>query len=277
MLSTASPRRCTIAIAGIETGAGSPGVSLAHALRGAEGIQERLIGLAAERDVPKLRAADLGLWSVVAAPAPAEGESFLERLREIHERSPIDVLLATRTPDVEALSGAEAELRLMGIHTFLATPGQVEYLRSAGSGRDAAGSGHRVEAEYAVAAVGDGHGGLAGVVALRKIKADGESQRWVGVAARDDLLRQTVHAFVEAPRLRGPLDLDVARTGSGPYQVIRAEPRLPGWVHLFVPSGPNLPWAVVRLALGEVLEPQRELPGGPLLVGGAWEAWMARS
>jgi carbamoyl-phosphate synthase large subunit len=85
-----------------------------------------------------------------------------------------------------------------------------------------------------------------------------------------------VHAFTEAASVRGPLDLDVARTSSGRYEVIRSEPRLPGWVHLFAASGPNLPWVMVRLAMGEALEPQRELPGGPLLVGGAWQAWMAR-
>ena len=275
MLSTASPRRCTVAIAGFETGAGSPGISIARSLRGADGIQERLIGLAPERDVARLRSADLGLWSVVAAPAPAEGEPFLDRLREVHERSPVDVLLATRTPDVEALVAAEPALRAMGIHTLLPTQGHLAYLRGA-RGVNGSGASGRVEGEYAVAAVADGKGGLAGVVALRKIKAQGESRRWVGIAARDEALRDAVRAFVDGPRLRGPIDLDVTRTATGGYGVVRAEPRLPGWVHLFASSGPNLPWVTVRLALGETLEPQRELPGGTLLVGAAWEAWMAR-
>jgi hypothetical protein len=276
VLSSGPPRRCTIAIAGLEAGPGSPGVSLARALRGVEGVQERIVGLAAERDIPKLRSADLGLWSVAGAPAPVEGAPFLAALREIHGRSPVDVLLATRTPDVDALVRMEPELGALGIRTFLPTVPQLEYLRTAGRSRNRAFDGGRVEGEYAVAAVGDGKGGVVGVAALRKIKAEGEPQRWVGVAAREDVLRHTVHAFAEAASLRGPLDLDVARTSTGRYEVIRSEPRLPGWVHLFASSGPNLPWVMVRLAMGEALEPQRELPGGPLLVGGAWQAWMAR-
>jgi hypothetical protein len=275
LLSTTPSRRCTVAIAGIETGAGSPGISIARSLRAADGLEERLVGLAPEHDVARLRSADLGLWSVVASPAPAEGEPFLDRLREVHERSPIDVLLATRTADVEALVRDEPVLRAMGIHTFLPTQAQLAYLKGARGANGANHNGGRVEGEYAVAAVADGKGGLAGVVALRKIKAEGESRRWVGIAARDEALRDAVRAFADGPRLRGPLDLDVTRTAAGGYGVLRAEPRLPGWVHLFASSGPNLPWVSVRLALGETLEPQRELPGGTLLVGAAWEAWMA--
>ena len=272
MLSTAPPGRCTVAVACLEAGAGSPGISIARSLRGTNGTEVRVVALAPEADAPRLRAADLGLWSVVAAPPPAAGEPFLDALREVHARSPVDVLLATRTPDVEALVSAEPVLRALGVRTLLPTHPQLALLRAV---RAEAAAG-RVEGEYAVAAVADGAGGLAGVLALRKIKAQGESRRWVGIAARDEALRDAVRAFVEGPRIRGPLDLDVTRTAGGGYRVVRAEPRLPGWVHLFASSGPNLPWVAVRLALGERLEPQRELPGGTLLVGAAWEAWMAR-
>jgi hypothetical protein len=79
--------------------------------------------------------------------------------------------------------------------------------------------------------------------------------------------------FFSVSSLRGAAELEIVRDGSG-YHVGRVEPRLPAWVQLFASYGPNLPATLVRLALGEPVAAPVELPGGPLLVGAAWEAWM---
>jgi hypothetical protein len=67
--------------------------------------------------------------------------------------------------------------------------------------------------------------------------------------------------------------MEVGRDGGG-YHIARVDHRLPAWVQLFASYGPNLPAVLVRLALGQPVAAPAELPGGPLLVGAAWEAWM---
>jgi len=274
VLSTTSPRRCTVAIATIELGTGSTGVSIARSLRAANGVVDRVVGIASEKDVARLRGADLSLWNVIAAPPPEDGAAFVERLAELRGRCPIDVLIPARSADTVALVPIEKELEAIGIRTFLPTAGQLELVRSAARASIPESKGGAPGGAYAVAAVGDGTGGIAGLVALRKIDAEGKSQRWVGVAAQDAALHDRVRAFAGQTRLRGPVEIDLVRDAVGEYRIARVEPRLPAWVHLFATPGPNLPSLLVRLALGEKVEAQAEFSGGPLLVGAAWEAWM---
>jgi predicted ATP-grasp superfamily ATP-dependent carboligase len=127
---------------------------------------------------------------------------------------------------------------------------------------------------YVVAALGDGAGGVAAAAALRRVAPQKDSQPWVGVAAQDAGLLDAVRAFFAFTALRGAAELEVVRDGSGVYRVARVEPRLPAWVQLFASYGPNLPAVMVRLGLGQGVKPPAELPGGPLLVGAAWESWM---
>jgi len=268
-----SSPRSTVAIATIEPGPASPGVSIARSFRSAEGSGiDRVVGMASEKDVARLRGADLGLWTVVSSPSPQDGDAFLDRLKEIRARSPVDVLVPATTRDVAALVAIEHELAEAGVRTFLPSSGQLELLRSTAPHAPAR-DGVPTNA-YAVAAVGDGRGGVAGMAALRKIDAEGDAQRWVGVAAQDAALRDRIRAFAAQTRLRGPVEIDLVGEPRGEFRLVRVEPRFPAWVHLFAGPGPNLPVLLVRLARGEDVEPQAELPGGPLLVGAAWEAWM---
>jgi carbamoyl-phosphate synthase large subunit len=174
---------------------------------------------------------------------------------------------------VTAISRLEEEITHLGIRTFGPTVAQMELLRTGGG---EANPPDRLQSTYAVAAVGDGRGGVAGAAALRKVvptRASQGSQRWVGVAAQDEGLLLAVRAFFSACSLRGPAELDIGRDETG-FHVLRVEPRLPAWVQLFASYGPNLPALLVRLAQGDPVSPPVELPGGPLLVGAAWEAWM---
>ncbi len=269
LLSTGASRRPCVAIAMVEPGAGSPGIALARSLRLADGLLDRCIGIAWERDVAKLRAADLGLAAVVASTIEEPGH-FLSALQGIRERWGVDVLLGARAADAAAVARLEPEIAALGIRTFGATPPQLAIIEARGE----AGRGRpHAEFSYAVAAVGDGRGGVAAVAALRKVVPQRGSQRWVGVAAQDAGLLEAVRAFFSTTSLRGPAELDIGRDETG-YHVVRVEPRLPAWVQLFASYGPNLPVALVRLAAGLPVAAPAELPGGPLLVGAAWEAWM---
>jgi hypothetical protein len=252
----------------IEPGAASPGIALARTLRLSTGLLERVVGLARERDAPRLRTADLGLASVVGTTVHDDAH-FLSALQEVRDRWGVQVLLGARSEDVRAIARLEPEIAHLGIRTFCPTPAQLEALAPGGEPR----AGRPVQGSFLVAAVGDGRGGVAGVAALRKVVAKEGSQRWVGVAAQDDGLLAAVRAFFSACSLRGAAQLDVGRDEQG-FHVLRVEPRLPAWVQLFASYGPNLPAVQVRLARGEPVAPPAALPGGPLLVGAAWEAWM---
>jgi hypothetical protein len=256
----------------IEPGAASPGIAIARALKVAPGSLERVVGLASEGDAARLRGADLGLWTLAGAPDPGQGGPFLERLRELQGRTHLDVLLAARGADVAALVPLVPELARMGIRTFLPTAAQLDVIQGAGS---ASRPGNGVTRTYVVAAVGDGAGGVAAAAALRRVAPQKESQPWVGVAAQDAGLLDAVRGFFAWSSLRGAAELEVTRDGTGAYKVARVEPRLPAWVQLFASYGPNLPGVLVQLALGQGVKPATELPGGPLLVGAAWESWMS--
>jgi hypothetical protein len=269
LLSSGLQRHGCAAIAMIEPGAASPGIALARSLRLQQGLLDRVVGLAWERDASRLRSADLGLASVVGTSIDDDAH-FLSALQEVRDRWGVQVLLGARSADVAAISRLDSEIAHLGIRTFGPTRAQREML-STGGGETRAP--RRVDVSYAVAAVGDGRGGVAGVAALRKVVPQRGSQRWVGVAAQDEGLLAMVRAFFSACSLRGPAELDVGRDEEG-YHVLRVEPRLPAWVQLFASYGPNLPAVLVKLAQGEPVAHPAELPGGPLLVGAAWEAWM---
>ncbi len=269
MQTAGASRRGCAAIATIEPGAASPGIALARSIRLADGLLDRAVGIAAERDVARLRSADLGLASVVGCDV-ADVDHLLATLQGIRERWSVDVLLGARTADVVAFAGLREEIEALGIRTFGPTPGQLEAVSAEAEGT---ASRRGADVSYAVAAVGDGRGNVAAVAALRKVVPQRGSQRWVGVAAQDEGLLDAVRAFFSVTALRGGADLEVGRDASG-YHVMRVEPRLPAWVQLFASYGPNLPAVLVRLALGQPVAAPAELPGGPLLVGAAWEAWM---
>src|SRR5512137_2336222 len=131
VLSQSTTRRPCAAIAMVEPGAASPGIAIARALKAAPGALERVIGVASEADAARLRGADLGLWTLAAAPDPSRGAPFLDRLRELKARTPVDVLLAARGADVTALVPLADELGRMGIRTFLPTAAQLELLQGA--------------------------------------------------------------------------------------------------------------------------------------------------
>ena len=269
MLSAGTSRRPCVAIAMVEPGAASPGIALARSLRLADGLVDRTVGIAWERDVARLRAADLGLATVVGSSVDEPGH-FLSALQGLRERWGVDVLAGARSVDVAAIARLEPEIAALGIRTFGPTEAQLARLAAQG---EAARGRPRAEFSYAVAAVGDGKGGVAAVAALRKVVPQRDSQRWVGVAAQDAGLLDAVRSFFASTALRGSADLEVGRDEAG-YHVVRAEPRLPAWVQLFASYGPNLPAALVRLAAGLHVPAPGALPGGPLLVGAAWEAWM---
>lgn len=107
----------------------APGVAVLRALREAPGFRGRLIGLTYD-------ALDAGIYargladSVHLVPYPSQGpEVLLERLRTIHERERLDVIIPTVDSELLSYLELEPELASSGIRMLLPTREQLE-LRS---------------------------------------------------------------------------------------------------------------------------------------------------
>jgi carbamoyl-phosphate synthase large subunit len=120
--------------------------------------------------------------------------------------------------------------------------------------------------EYDVVAVGDGRGGLIGAVPMRKTTITKDGKGWAGIAVKDPALLEATERFMAASRWRGPCEVEVMRADDGSIQLMEINPRFPAWSYLSAGAGMNLPWAVVRLALGEAVEATRDFEVGTMFV-----------
>jgi len=110
--------------------------------------------------------------------------------------------------------------------------------------------------EFDVVGVGDGDGGLVGAVTMRKMQLTEKGKAWGGVTVQAPDLERLTADLVRVLRWRGPFEAEFIRAhGSGRPSLIEVNPRFPAWVYLTVGADRNLPWAVVRLALGERVAP----------------------
>lgn len=126
--------------------------------------------------------------------------------------------------------------------------------------------------EYDVVAVGDGEGGMVGAVPMRKLQLTDKGKAWGGVTVADPQLDTFVRETMARLRWRGPCEFEVMRSRrDGLHYLIEINPRFPAWAYLSVGAGQNLPWAVVRLALGEAVEPLPPYRVGTMFLRHSWD------
>ena len=107
----------------------APGVGVIRALQASALPGERFIGLAYDAMDPGVYAPEI-VPDVYLLPYPSQGmQAFLARLREVQERTGMDVIIPTLDAELPSFIDAAAELREMGIATFLPTREQLD-LRS---------------------------------------------------------------------------------------------------------------------------------------------------
>ncbi|MCX7068985.1 MAG: ATP-grasp domain-containing protein [Methylococcales bacterium] len=126
--------------------------------------------------------------------------------------------------------------------------------------------------EINLAGVGDGLGGLAGAVMMKKRALTDKGKGWAGISIHDDELLFAAKRFCEVTKWRGGLELEMLRDEQGNLHLIEINPRFPAWIYLSAGVGCNLPDLLVRLALGEQLLPTPPTPAGVLFIRYAEEA-----
>lgn len=123
-------RPLTIAVTGVNAHDNpGPGISVIRGLRLAEGRSDRMVGLAYDSLEPGIYARE---WvdDAFLIPYPSQGPEALEqRIRYIHEQTPLDVIIPTLDSELPAFIGMAATLEELGIHTFMPTLEQYD-LRS---------------------------------------------------------------------------------------------------------------------------------------------------
>ena len=310
-------RPLVVAVTGLNaTDSPAPGVPVIRAVReGAGDRPVRIVGLAYEPLDPGLYMPGI-CDSGYLMPFPSQGgDAVMARLAAIHAEERIDVLLPTLDAELPIFTRLEAELRGMGIRSYLPTPDQLK-LRSKArfnalretcgirvpDGRvvtdlaslhalprelpypffvkgqfyeaylartpfEAEGFFHKLAAkwglpvvvqeqipgeEYDVVAVGDGEGGLIGAVPMRKMQLTDKGKAWGGITIASPELEEFTRDTMARLKWRGPCELEVMHSSrDGRHYLLEVNPRFPAWVYLSAGAGQNLPWAVVRLALGE--------------------------
>lgn len=120
--------------------------------------------------------------------------------------------------------------------------------------------------EVNVVALGDGTGNTIGAVPMRKQYITEQGKAWAGITLDDRKLLELTDRIISGIKWKGGMELEIVKSHSNELYVIEINPRIPAWVYLAVGAGQNLPEALVRLALGEKLEPYRVYEVGKMFI-----------
>ena len=117
----------TIAVTGLSnTDNPGPGIPVIRGIRESQKINARIIGLAYENLEPGIYMSDL-VDKTYMIPYPSVGsEAFLERILQIHEKDPIDLIIPNLDAELYTFMKSENKLLEQNIKTYLPTITQFE-------------------------------------------------------------------------------------------------------------------------------------------------------
>ena len=125
--------------------------------------------------------------------------------------------------------------------------------------------------EIDVAGLGDGKGNLIGAIPMRKLYITDKGKGWSGVVLEDERLIELAREFTRASHWRGGFELEYIRTENDELCLLEINPRFPAWIYTTVAAGQNLPEAMVRLAIGENVNPFDHYIAGKMFVRYSWD------
>lgn len=120
--------------------------------------------------------------------------------------------------------------------------------------------------EVNVVALGDGRGNTIGAVPMRKQYITEQGKAWAGITLDDKKLLELTDRIISGMEWRGGMELEIVKSIDNELNVIEINPRIPAWVYLAVGAGQNLPEAMVKLALGEKVEPYSGYEVGKMFI-----------
>ena len=120
--------------------------------------------------------------------------------------------------------------------------------------------------EVNVTALGDGKGNMIGAVPMRKQYITDKGKAWSGISIDDKKMMDMARNLFKSSQWKGGMELEIIRTDNEEYYLIEINPRFPAWVYLAVGCGQNHPEALVRMALGEDVQPYETYDVGKMFV-----------
>lgn len=104
--------------------------------------------------------------------------------------------------------------------------------------------------EFNVVIVGDGEGGMLGMVPQKKLVITDKGKGFGGVVVKNAALDAFAAKVIELLNWQGPCELEVIKGQDNEIYLIEINPRFPAWVRLAEGAGQNLPAVTVLKALG---------------------------
>lgn len=125
--------------------------------------------------------------------------------------------------------------------------------------------------EINIAALGDGEGNAISVIPMRKLYITDKGKAWAGITLDDNSFIELARKFIKATKWRGGCELEVMQTSDGKPYIMEVNPRFPAWIYLTAAAGQNQPASLVKMALGEHIEPFTNYEVGKIFVRYAWD------
>jgi len=125
--------------------------------------------------------------------------------------------------------------------------------------------------EINVAGLGDGKGNLISAVPMRKLYITDKGKAWAGVTIEDEGLITLAGRFAKALQWKGGFELEIIKDSRENFNIIEINPRFPAWVYLTAVCGQNQPTALVKMAMGEAVEPFTGYESGKMFIRYSWD------
>jgi len=125
--------------------------------------------------------------------------------------------------------------------------------------------------EINIAALGDGHGNTISVIPMRKLYITEKGKAWAGITLDDESFIELARKFVKVTKWRGGCELEIMQTADGKPYIMEVNPRFPAWIYLTAAAGQNQPATLVKMALGQKVEPFNEYEVGKIFIRYAWD------
>jgi carbamoyl-phosphate synthase large subunit len=125
--------------------------------------------------------------------------------------------------------------------------------------------------EINIAALGDGEGNAVSVVPMRKLYITDKGKAWAGITLDDSSLIDLARKFIKVTKWRGGCELEVMLSSDGKPYIMEVNPRFPAWIYLTAAAGQNQPATLVKMALGQKVEPFTEYEVGKIFIRYAWD------
>lgn len=125
--------------------------------------------------------------------------------------------------------------------------------------------------EVNIAALGDGDGNTISIIPMRKMYITDKGKAWAGITLEDEALINLAKQFVTATKWRGGFEVEIMKTAKDELYIMEINPRFPAWIYLSAGAGQNQPAALVKMALGEKIEPFTTYDAGKLFIRYSWD------